>query len=74
MIDILLRTVEKLPYVAVDLAYFTGAAIHKLIDRLSPYIQHRNHRHQTHGYESDQYKGEDELVFYFHGNDHQTQK
>ncbi|WP_224770892.1 hypothetical protein [Pseudomonas sp. FEN] len=74
MIDILLRAVEKLPNIAVDLAYFTGAAINKLIDRLSPYIQHRDHRHQTHRNEGNRHKGKDELVFYFHDDDHHPRK
>nr|WP_245220846.1 hypothetical protein [Pseudomonas batumici] len=74
MIDILLRAVEKLPDVAVDLAYFTGAAIDKLIDCLGPYIQHRYHCHQAYRDERDQYKGKDKLVFNFHCDNHHPRK
>jgi len=74
LIDVLLRPIEKLPDITVDLAYFTGTAIDKLIDRLGPYIQHRYHRHQAHRDEGDQYKGKDELVFYFHCDNHHPRK
>ncbi|WP_256350531.1 hypothetical protein [Pseudomonas gingeri] len=74
MIDILLRSIEKLPDIAVDLAYFTGAAVDKLIDGLSPYIQHRYHCHKAHRDKGDQYKGKDKLVFYFHYDNHHPRK
>ncbi|WP_245825269.1 hypothetical protein [Pseudomonas asturiensis] len=70
MIDVLLRTIKKLPDITVDLAYFSGASIHELVDRFGPGIEHRDHGHQTDGDERDEYKSQDELVFYFHFADH----
>ncbi len=65
LIDVLLRAVEKLPDITVDLAYFTGAAIDELIGRLGPDIHHGYHGDQAHRDEGHQHKGQDELVFDF---------
>ncbi|MOA66214.1 hypothetical protein D3C78_1928910 [compost metagenome] len=70
MIDVLQRTIEELAHVAVDLADFPGAAIEELVDRLAADVQHRDPADQGDRDEGHQYEGQDQFVFYFHGDAH----
>ncbi|WP_225933074.1 MULTISPECIES: hypothetical protein [Pseudomonas] len=70
MIDVLQGAVEELPDIAIDLTYFAGAAINKLIDRLSPRVHDGDNCNQANRDKGDRDERENELVFYFHRDDH----